>query len=222
MRRVYFRAFAGTSRKPVARLRERLLFFGALRDADASPGRRSRMSEDIMELKENAEHGSEERSLAPVTLTMAILAVLVASVTLLGHRAHTEEVLLQSRSADQWAYYQAKEIRRRNYELFLDELSIFSLQNSADAAAIKEKYSKEVERYGEELKEIQAEAKKAEAEVKVEEARADRYDLGEVLLEAALVICSITLLTRKRIFWYFGIVLALIGIVTAALGWMVR
>ena len=180
------------------------------------------MAEDIMELKEHAEHGSEEHNLAPVTLTMALLAVLVASVTLLGHRAHTEEVLLQSRAADQWAYYQAKEIRRRNYELFLDELSIFSLQDSAHADAIKEKYAKEVERYGEELKDIQAEAKKAEAEVKVEEARADRYDLGEVLLEAALVICSITLLTRKKIFWYFGMLLGLAGIVTGILGWMIH
>jgi hypothetical protein len=180
------------------------------------------MAEDIMELKEHAEHGSEEHNLAPVTLTMAILAVLVASVTLLGHRAHTEEVLLQSRAADQWAYYQAKEIRRRNYELFLDELSIFSLQDSAHADAIKEKYAKEVERYSEELKDIQAEAKKAEAEVKVEEARADRYDLGEVLLEAALVICSITLLTRKKIFWYLGILLGLAGIVTGIMGWMVH
>ena len=157
------------------------------------------MAEDIMELKEHAEHGSEEHNLAPVTLTMAILAVLVASVTLLGHRAHTEEVLLQSRAADQWAYYQAKEIRRRNYELFLDELSIFSLQDSAHADAMK-----------------------AEAEVKVEEARADRYDLGEVLLEAALVICSITLLTRKKIFWYLGILLGLAGIVTGIMGWMVH
>jgi hypothetical protein len=180
------------------------------------------MAEDIMELKEHAEHGSVEHNLAPVTLTMAILAVLVASVTLLGHRAHTEEVLLQSRAADQWAYYQAKEIRRRNYELFLDELSIFSLQDSAHADAIKEKYAKEVERYSEELKDIQAEAKKAEAEVKVEEARADRYDLGEVLLEAALVICSITLLTRKKIFWYLGILLGLAGVVTGIMGWMVH
>ena len=180
------------------------------------------MAEDIMELKEHAEHGSEEHNLAPVTLTMALLAVLVASVTLLGHRAHTEEVLLQSRAADQWAYYQAKEIRRRSYELFLDELSIFSLQDSAHADAVKEKYAKEVERYSEELKDIQAEAKKAEAEGKVEEARADRYDLGEVLLEAALVICSITLLTRKKIFWYFGMLLGLAGVVTGILGWMIH
>jgi hypothetical protein len=180
------------------------------------------MSDEIMELKEHAEHGAEEPSLAPVTLTMAILAVLVASVTLLGHRAHTEEVLLQTRSADQWAYYQAKEIRRRNYELFIDELSVFSLQNGEQVSSIKEKYQKEVDRYSEELKDIEHEAKSAEDKVKVEERRADRYDLSEVLLEAALVICSITLLTRKRLFWYFGIVLSLIGIGFGVTGWIVH
>lgn len=180
------------------------------------------MPDEISELKERAEDGAHEPSLAPVTLTMAVLAVLVAAVTLLGHRAHTEEVLLQTRSADQWAYYQAKEIRRRNYELFLDELSVFSLQSSQQVDAIKEKYAKEIERYKEELKDIEAEAKRAEAEVKIEEARADRYDLSEVLLEAALVISSITLLTRKKLFWYFGMVLALTGIGIGITGWLIH
>lgn len=180
------------------------------------------MPDEINELKEHAEEGAHEPSLAPVTLTMAVLAVLVAAVTLLGHRAHTEEVILQTRSADQWAYYQAKEIRRRNYELFLDELSVFALQSSQQADTIKEKYAKEIERYKEELKDIEAEANKAEAEVKVEEARADRYDLSEVLLEAALVISSITLLTRKKLFWHFGIVLALTGIVIGITGWLIH
>ena len=180
------------------------------------------MPEEISELKERADDGAHEPSLAPVTLTMAVLAVLVAAVTLLGHRAHTEEIILQTRSADQWAYYQAKEIRRRNYELFLDELSVFSLQSSQQVDTIKEKYGKEIERYKEELKDIEEEAKKAEAEVKVEEARADRYDLSEVLLEAALVISSITLLTRKKLFWYFGIVLAITGIVIGITGWLIH
>jgi hypothetical protein len=180
------------------------------------------MPDEISELKERAEDGAHEPSLAPITLTMAVLAVLVAAVTLLGHRAHTEEIILQTRSADQWAYYQAKEIRRRNYELFLDELSVFSLQSSQHVDALKEKYAKEIERYKEELKDIEAEAQKAEAEVKVEEARADRYDLSEVLLEAALVISSITLLTRKKLFWYFGIVLALTGIVIGITGWLIH
>src|SRR5271167_2927127 len=169
------------------------------------------MPDEIGELKEHAEEGAHEPSLVPVTLTMAILAVVIATVTLLGHRAHTEEVLLQSRAADQWAYFQAKEIRRRNYELFLDELSIFSLQDA-----------KQVDRYADELKEIETEARQKEAEVKVEEARADRYDLSEVLLEAALVITSITLLTRKKIFWLFGIILAVAGIALGITGLLIH
>jgi Domain of unknown function (DUF4337) len=180
------------------------------------------MPDELSELQENAEHGAHERSLAPVTVTMAILAVLVAGVSLLGHRAHTEEILLQTKSTDQWAYYQAKEIRRRSYELFLDQLSVFSLQTGDQAGKLKEKYEKEVERYRDEQKDIQGEARKAEDEVGVQEKRADRFDLGEVLLEAALVICSITLLTRKRLYWGIGLLLGLTGVIIGASGLFIR
>lgn len=180
------------------------------------------MPEEVSELQENAEHGAHEPNLAPVTVTMAILAVLVAASSLMGHRAHTEEVLHQTRATDQWAYYQAKDIRRKNYELFVDELSVFSLQNSEQAQKVKEKYAKEIERYHDEEKEIQAEARNAEKEVQIEERRADRFDLGEVLLEAALVICSITLLTRKKMFWAFGLVLGTAGLVIAASGLLIH
>ena len=47
------------------------------------------------------------------------------------------------------------------------------------------------------------------------EARADRFDLAEALLEIGLVITSVTLLTRSRIYWYLGIVFSLGGIVSA-------
>ena len=180
------------------------------------------MPDEIQELQEHAEEGSHHPSLAPVTVTMAILAVLVATVSLLGHRAHTEELLLQTKATDQWAYYQAKDIRRHTYELFLDETSVFALQNSDQVEKLKEKYAKEVERYRDEQKDIEAEAKQAEDEVKIERRRADRFDLGEVMLEAALVICSITLLTRKRIFWGFGTVLGMLGVAIGAAGLLIH
>jgi len=180
------------------------------------------MPEDLRELQENAEHGAHEPDLAPVTLTMAVFAVLVAATGLLGHRAHTEEMLHQTKATDQWAYYQAKDIRRKNYELFLDELSVFTLQNSEQTQRIKEKYAKEVERYRDQEKDIQAEARNAENEVRVQERRADRFDLGEVMLEAALVICSITLLTRKKGFWRFGLVLGAAGLAIAASGLLIH
>jgi hypothetical protein len=51
------------------------------------------MSEEIQEIQERAEDARHDPSLVPVTVTLAILAVLVAAVALLGHRAHTEELL---------------------------------------------------------------------------------------------------------------------------------
>jgi len=180
------------------------------------------MPDELQELQEQAEEGAHHASLAPVTVTMAILAVLVSAVSLLGHRAHTEELLHQTKATDQWAYYQAKDIRRHAYELFLDETSVFAPQNSEQVAKLKEKYQKEVDRYADEQKDIEAEASQAEAEVKIERRRADRFDLGEVMLEAALVICSITLLTRNRIFWLLGMILAVGGVAIASAGLLIR
>ena len=180
------------------------------------------MSEELNELKERAEHAKENPALAPVSVTMAILAVLVAVVTLLGHRAHTEEVVLQAKSSDQWAYYQAKNIRRHEDEIFAD---LTSVQPSTDASALgklREKYSGEATRYKDEQKEIEDKARELEAEVATERNRANRYDLAEVFLEVGLVITSITLLSGRRGYWLAGLLLALAGIVLAATGYFVR
>ena len=92
------------------------------------------MTEELTELHEHAEHAREHPDLAPVTLTMAVLAVLVAAVSLLGHRTHTEEIILQNKVTDEWAYYQAKNIRRHNDELFADLATVVASKD-ADAAA---------------------------------------------------------------------------------------
>jgi len=179
------------------------------------------MADELHELQENAEHG-REAGLAPVTISMAILAVLVAVVSLLSHRTHTEEILLQTKASDQWAFYQAKNIRRHTYELFLDQLSVFPVKDAAAGEKMAEKYKKELERYAEEQKEIEAEARKLESEEVVEQRRVDRYDLGEVLLEVSLVIASITLLTRQRLYWGFALLLGAAGVVIAATGFLIR
>jgi len=180
------------------------------------------MSEELAELKEHAEHAKEDPSLAPVSVTMAILAVLVAVVTLLGHRAHTEEVVLQAKASDQWAYYQAKNIRRHEDEIAAD---ITAVQPTTDAAAlgkVRDKYSTEAARYKDDQKEIEDKAREMEAEVAKERNRADRYDLAEVFLDVGLVITSITLLSGRRLFWLAGIVLAVIGLGLAATGFLVH
>jgi hypothetical protein len=180
------------------------------------------MSNELHELHEQAEHGKQIPSLAPVTVTMAMLAVLVAVVSLLGHRAHTEELLLQTRASDQWAYYQAKNIRRHTDEVFSDLTAIANSSDTAALGRLRDKYKMEADRYKDEQGDIQTEARRLEAEVAVERNRANRFDLGEVFLEMALVITSITLLSGKRGFWYFGLLLAAAGLVLAVSGLLVH
>src|SRR5438309_9161965 len=116
-------------------------------------------SEELHELQEHAEEARHDKSLAPVSLTMAVLAVLVAVVSLLGHRASTEEVVLQARATDQWAFYQAKNIRRHTDELFTDLTSVQATTDAASLAKLREKYSQEADRYKDDQKKIEEDAK---------------------------------------------------------------
>ncbi|MBZ5525406.1 MAG: DUF4337 domain-containing protein [Acidobacteriia bacterium] len=67
--------------------------------------------QEIQEHTEHAQHAGEKG----IGLTMAVVAVLLAVATLLSHRSHTEEVLLQGKINDQWGFYQAKHTRAHTY-----------------------------------------------------------------------------------------------------------
>ena len=183
------------------------------------------MSSDMEALdkaKEAAEEAKERKHLAPVSLTIAILAVFVAIVSLLGHRAHTEELLMQTRATDQWSYYQAKNMRLNNLQALDEMLTALENTKAERAEEVQKHFHEEIDQYSEQKKDIQKEAREFEAEVQRASRRANRFDLGEVFLEIALVITSITLLTDNRRYWYLGIVLAVAGLVAAGSGLLVR
>lgn len=171
--------------------------------------------EELNELQENAEAAKERKALAPVSLTMAVVAVLVATVSLLGHRAHTEEILLQNKTTDEWAYYQAKNLRLNNLQALDDVMSAIEGKNEK-AEQVHKRFEGNIEKYNEEKKEIGDKAHELEAELTHETQRANRFDLGEVFLEIALVVTSITLLTGRKHYWMLGMIFAAAGIVTAA------
>jgi hypothetical protein len=148
--------------------------------------------------------------------------VVLAATSLLGHRVHTEELLFQSKATDQWAYYQAKNIPQHTYELLLDLLSVTTVKDPEQAKKIRKRYTQQVERYKEELKGIDTDARKLEAEGSLEQHRADRFDLGEVCLEAAIVIASLTLLTKRRQFWQLGILMGAAGLGVALTAFLIH
>src|SRR5207248_6310195 len=110
-----------------------------------------------------AHHAHEDHPLVlPVSITMSILAVLIAGATLLSHRAHTEELLLQSQATDQWAYYQAKNSRYHLMQNTADLMEIMDPPDKEKAGAKLKKYESEIARYDSDKEDISEKAKELE------------------------------------------------------------
>ena len=70
------------------------------------------------------------------------------------------------------------------------------------------------------LNEEQDKARDLEAEVRLAEHKASWYDLGEALLQIGVIITSITLLTRRQVYWHLGTAFGVLGIVAASMAFI--
>ncbi len=161
------------------------------------------------ELQEQAEHahGSFDKRVAA---TMAIIAAVLAIVSVLGHLTTTEELLNQQKASDQWSYYQAKSIRRYQSEFARDLFA--SLKNDA----MSEQYAKNAEKYRHDDEEIQKESQGLETESHLRGHQALRLHFGEVFLEISIVFASLAILSKRALIWYASIAGALAGAGIAA------
>jgi hypothetical protein len=176
---------------------------------------------EVSELKEHAEKGGESE-LRPVAFFMSVVAVLVAVTTVLGHRTHTDAVLNQAKASDKWNEYQAVKIRSSDLGATQKLLSDLTVADKDKTAKDAKDFADHQAKWAQDLPNLQKEAQDFEADVRLAERRADFYDLGEALLEIGLVVSSVTLLTRSKIYWYLGIVASIAGVVAVVLGMILK
>jgi hypothetical protein len=154
-----------------------------------------------------------------VALTTAIYAVLLAITSLGGNNAMKEMLLASQQSSDQWAFYQAKVIREHLYRSQKMRLEIDLIERSDRVRAeVKErleallkKVADEEARYNAEKKEIEAEAKKLEHERDHNRTKDPYFDFAEVLLQIAIVMASVSILSVSRPVYYFSMISAFLG-----------
>jgi hypothetical protein len=175
------------------------------------------MSHGIEIPEHHGDHG-DNPLVMPVSLTISILAVFVALATLLGHRAHTEELSLTTLAASRWTQYQAKSIRQHEAENTSDIVDLVASFNKEKGEALRKKYEKQLEHYANDKEDVSGQAKELEAERDLSARRANRFDAAEALLEIGLVICSITLLAKNRAFWLAGMAIGAVGVALAIAG----
>ncbi len=145
---------------------------------------------------------------------MAVFAVLLAVCTMLSHRSHTEEVLLETQATDQWNYYQAKNIRYHVYEADAEMAALFG---DKGAAAATDFHSKGEQQKSDSEK-IQKVAEDLGKEVETAGSRARLYDASELFLEVAIVLSSISLLSGSSLYWKLSFVVAGAGAAVVLFG----
>jgi hypothetical protein len=152
-----------------------------------------------------------------IGILASVVAVLLAVVTIISHRAHTDAVLMKSEANDKWSYYQSKRIKFHSLELGEDLVGVLG-GNSAAAQKMLEKYGADKKKYAHDSDVAQEDARHQDDEAARVEARALRYDFGEGLLEIGLVLTSLYFISRSKLFPVMGAFSAALGVGIAVSG----
>ena len=83
--------------------------------------------------------------------------------------------------------------------------------NRGIVEALAKKWDEEEKRYNAEKKDIEKDAKKLEGVRDLSATRDPYFDLAEVFLQIAIVMSSVSILSRSRPVFYFSLLLAVVG-----------
>ena len=169
----------------------------------------------VHEAQEHAELAHADKRLAPVSLAMAILAVAVGALSMLGNRAHNGVLLAQTRANFWKAQLVGNKTREHTDAVLLGMLDVLAPANTAPAVASKEKFKIEMKSYENREGLDTAEGGRLEVKSQRAQSKANRFNLGQLFCEVALVLSSITLLTRDRRFWFVGILAGVVSLLVA-------
>jgi len=161
-----------------------------------------------------------------IAIFTAILATVGAIVSFFGGDTQNnamlfknEAVLERAEASDQWSYYQAKSLKQ-------------NLAETAAALATDPKkaefYQSEAKRYAAEKKEVEAEARKHDKAYKEWNEKSEKalhphhyLAMSMTLLQIAIALASITVLTQKRWLLYGAGFAAFAGAILGVLAYLI-
>ena len=160
--------------------------------------------DDVHEEIHRRAEESRERWISGVALSAALLAALAAVASLLsGHHAN-EATLEQLHASDQWAYYQAKGTKTA---ILSTKIDLLSSMGKEPTAADREKLAA----YQKEQEEIAMDAKEKEAASRDHLSRHVVLSRSVTFFQVAIAVAAISVLTRRRLFWFIGLAFGVVG-----------
>lgn len=175
------------------------------------------------EVEHATQHGGDEFTSRLAVLT-AILSTIGAIFGYMGGHSQNAALLYKNEAAiqktsasNQWNYYQAKSNKQN-----LAELSV-----TLTSGETQEKFKQAIERYKKEKEDIKLDAEKLEAAAKAADRKSEaemhvheRWALATTLLQVAIALAAITLLSRKRWMLVGVYGASALGLIAGAMGYL--
>ena len=182
---------------------------------------------DVQEAADRiSEVGEELRGERALTLEgvaavwIAILAMFLAITSVAGGNAGDEEILNQEKSTNAYSYFQAKTIRAQNFTLMADNLEVQlaalgDQMSPEDRQKLEQRiatYRSEAARLREERDVILQWALDKEEARERQSRVGPSFDTGEALFQIAIVLASIAILLKRRVFLYPSVAVGVVAL----------
>ncbi len=162
---------------------------------------------------------------------IGVIAAFMAVCTMLGNNATKDANRYNIEANNNWNFFQAKNLRRQVVRLHVDQLEMDLASNTALSDSVRSAYKKRIDDYkvldkrlssdpekNEGLDELFAKGKALEAQRDEAFAKDPYFDWAQALLQIAIVLASVCLITGAVWLAYASGVLAAWGILMMANG----
>ena len=171
-------------------------------------------------MSEGLPHHAENPQQKQVGIFISVLAVIMAVVSAVTNQQANQTLAKKVESSNGFAHYQAKRQRSFVNEIELKRIE-FELAGTPSEAqrklveAQRGEIVKENDKYKKENEGILAKAKADETAAEVAGHKHHWFEISEICLHIAVVLCSLVLLTEMAIFLRLGIVATVAGVAIA-------
>lgn len=166
-----------------------------------------------------------------IAVYIGVLAVLLAICGVGGGNATKDATARNIEASNTWAFFQAKNIRRHELRLQIGELEVLLASQAALPQAARAMIDEKIKKYrkdegrltsepetGEGINELLARGKSLEIQRDVAMQKDPYFDYGQALLQIAIVLASVAIITGGTSLLWLSIVLAGLGAVSTLNG----
>ncbi len=151
-----------------------------------------------------------------LALSTVVFAVCATLATFKGGGYSTQSIMSQSKASDNWAYFQAKNIKEDLYKLQSEKLEMDTIGKDQKTANLYQNkindYKSKIDKYEIEKKEIKSKAEALEATRDQAQLHASNFGMAVIFLQITILLSTIAGLLKKKYIWYIGLGSGMVGI----------